>query len=138
MPTEDLVHQRKNYPIHKLEFLTFKWAVTEKYDDYLYGNTFTVLTDNNPYLHQPKLDATGHRWIAAMASCNCSIMYRPGSSNADADGQSKLPGLLGKNNVSNISTESVKAICNNMFSPMYSVFHCLSQQLMKHLCQTDT
>ena len=39
-------------------------------------------------------------------------MYRPGSSNADADGLSRLPGLLGKNNVFNISTESVKAICN--------------------------
>ena len=36
MPTEDLVNQRKNYPIHKLEFLAFKWAVTEKYHDYLY------------------------------------------------------------------------------------------------------
>ena len=107
-----LSKSEKNYPIYKLEFLAFKWAVTEKYHDYLYGNTFTELTDNNPYLHQPKLDATGHRWIAAMASCNCSIMYGPGSSNADADGLSKLPGILGKNNVSNISTESVNAICN--------------------------
>ena len=38
----------KNYPVHKLEFLALKWAVTEKYHDYLYGNTFTVVTDNNP------------------------------------------------------------------------------------------
>ena len=110
-----LSKSKKNYPVHKLEFLALKWAVTEKYHDYLYGNTFTVLTDNNPLtyvLTSAKLDATGHRWIAALASYNFSIMYRPGSSNADADGLSRLPGLLGKNNVFNISTESVKAICN--------------------------
>ena len=38
----------KNYPAHKLEYLCLKWAVTEKFHDYLYGNTFTVRTDNNP------------------------------------------------------------------------------------------
>jgi hypothetical protein len=105
----------ENYPVHKLEFLDLKWAVTEEYHDYLYGNTFTVLTDNNSLtyvLTSAKLDAYGHRWIAAVAIYNFSIMYRPGSSNADADGLSRLPGLLGKNNVSNISTESVKTICN--------------------------
>ena len=43
-----LSKSEKNYPVHKLEFLALKWAVTEKYHDYLYGNTFIVLTDNNP------------------------------------------------------------------------------------------
>jgi hypothetical protein len=36
----------RNYPAHKLEFLCLKWAGTEKFHDYLYGNTFTVRTDN--------------------------------------------------------------------------------------------
>lgn len=36
------------YPAHKLEFLALKWAVTEKFYDYLYGHKFSVLTDNNP------------------------------------------------------------------------------------------
>ena len=38
----------KNYSAHKLELLALKWAVTEKYHDYLYGATFEVITDNNP------------------------------------------------------------------------------------------
>jgi hypothetical protein len=66
-----LSNSEKNYPVHKLEFLALKWAVTEKYHDYLYGNTLTVLTDNNPLTYvliSAKLDATGHRWIAALAS----------------------------------------------------------------------
>jgi hypothetical protein len=93
----------KNYPAHKLEFLALKWAVTEKFSDYLYNQTFTVMTDNNPLtyvLTSAKLDATGHRWVAALASYDFSIVYRPGASNADADALSRLP------------TESVNAICN--------------------------
>ena len=37
-----------NYPAHKLEFLSLKWTVTDKFHDNLYGNKFQVRTDNNP------------------------------------------------------------------------------------------
>ena len=60
-----------NYPAHKLEFLALKWAVSDKFHDYLYGSKFTVRTDNNPLryvLTTAKLDATGHRWLAALSS----------------------------------------------------------------------
>ena len=30
----------KKYPAHKLEFLALKWAVVEKFHDYLYGSKF--------------------------------------------------------------------------------------------------
>ena len=54
-----------NYPVHKLEFLALKWAVTDKFHDYLNGgNTFEVYTDNNPLtyvLSTAKLDASSHR-----------------------------------------------------------------------------
>ena len=32
---------------HKLEFLALKWAITDKFHEYLYGGTFDVYTDNN-------------------------------------------------------------------------------------------
>ena len=35
-------------PAHKLEFLALKWAVVEKFPEYLYGSTFDVYTNNNP------------------------------------------------------------------------------------------
>ncbi|CAM4646851.1 unnamed protein product [Caretta caretta] len=76
------------YPTHKLEFLALKWAITEKFQDYLYGARFQVWTDNNPLtyvLTSAKLDATGQRWVAALASYEFSIQYRSGSSNVDAD-----------------------------------------------------
>lgn len=40
----------RRYPAHKLEYLSLKWAVTEKFFDYLYGAKFTVVTDNNPLM----------------------------------------------------------------------------------------
>ncbi|XP_077863423.1 uncharacterized protein LOC144346754 [Saccoglossus kowalevskii] len=53
-----LTPSETRYPAHKLEFLCLKWAVTDKLRDYLYGNRFTVQTDNNPllYMQRPQLD----------------------------------------------------------------------------------
>ena len=83
-----------NYPAHKLEFLALYWAVTKKYNDYLYGHRFTVTTDNNPLtyiLTTAKLDATGHRWLADLSSFDFDIHYKPGKSNTDADALSRTP-----------------------------------------------
>ena len=38
--SRSLKPSEKNYPAHKLEFLALKWAVSEKFHDYLYGGTF--------------------------------------------------------------------------------------------------
>jgi hypothetical protein len=81
-----------NYPAHKLEFLALKWAVTDKFHEYLYGNQFEVKTDNNPLtyvLTSAKLDATGHRWLAALSTYNFKITYRAGINNQDADALSR-------------------------------------------------
>jgi len=104
----------RNYSAHKLEFLCLKWAITEKFHDYLYGQEFTVLTDNNPLtyvLTSAKLDATGHRWLAALSTYNFSISYRPGKSNIDADILSRLPPKPDRE-PGCISLESIGAICN--------------------------
>ncbi|XP_042254131.1 uncharacterized protein LOC121887433 [Thunnus maccoyii] len=82
------------YPAHKLEFLALKWSVTEKFSDYLYGNHFTVVTDNNPLtyiLTSAKLDATSYRWLAALSTFSFKLLYRPGKQNGDADGLSRRP-----------------------------------------------
>ena len=49
-----------NYSSAKLELLVLKWAVTEKYCDYLLGSKFHVYTDNNPlaYIGESKLSAS--------------------------------------------------------------------------------
>ena len=105
-----LSKSERNYPAHKLEFLALKWAVTEKFHDYLHSKRFTVVTDNNPLtyvLTTAKLDATGHRWVAALAAFDFDVIYRPGRNNIDGDTLSRLPGLQQLN----LSTDSVKSIC---------------------------
>ena len=43
-----LTKSERNYPVHKLEFLALKWAITDKFHEYLYGSQFQVYTDNTP------------------------------------------------------------------------------------------
>lgn len=103
-----LSKSEKKYPTHKLEFFALKWAITEKFSDYVMGQTFSVYTDNNPLtylLTSAKLDATGHRWVAALSAYQFSIMYKPGKTNTDADALSRLPQTL--------SMDTVKAICDS-------------------------
>ena len=92
-----LTPSEKNYHMHagKLEFLALKWAVTEKFRDYLYYSTsFTVYTGNNLLTYillSAKLSAVGHRWMAELADFNFNIKYRPGKYNINADVLSRLP-----------------------------------------------
>ena len=83
-----------NYPAHKLEFLALKWAVCEKFHEYLCGTKpFEVFTDINPLtyvLTSAKLDACGQRWVAKLANYNFSIKYRCGVSNTEADALSRI------------------------------------------------
>ena len=87
-PTE---RNMENYSSMKLELLALKWAVTEKYREYLLGNHFTILTDNNPlsHLQTARLGAIEQRWAAQLASFNFTIKYRPGKNNQNADALSR-------------------------------------------------
>lgn len=87
-----LSKSERKYPAHKLEFLALKWAVTEKFSDYLYGTDFTVVTDSNPLtylLTSAKLDATGYRWLSSLSTFSFRLQYRAGKRNLDADALSR-------------------------------------------------
>ena len=74
----------KNYHSSKLEFLTFKWSMTEHFKEYLAYAPFVVWTDNNLLtyvLTMPNLDATGHRWVGTLASFQFELEYQKGTDN---------------------------------------------------------
>ena len=82
-----------HYPAHKLEFLTLKWAVVEKFYEYLYGSTFNVYTDYNPLtyvLTTAKLDAARHCQVASLVNYNFRLHYQAGKTNIDADALSRV------------------------------------------------
>ena len=91
--SRSLTRSEAKYPAHKLEFLALRWAVVGKFHEYLYGSQFTVYTDNNPLtyiLTTAKLDATGQRWVAALAPYQFTLRYRSGKTNIDADALSRI------------------------------------------------
>ena len=87
----------RNYPDYssfKLELLALKWAIVDKFRDYLVGARFTVLTDHNPlaYLETAKLGACEMRWVAQLAAFDFGVQFRSGVSNKCADALSRYPG----------------------------------------------
>lgn len=83
----------ERYSSFKLELLGLKWAITDKFREYLLGNKFVVYTDNNPlaHLHNAKLDAVSQRWVGALAIFEFVTKYKPGKENAPADALSRMP-----------------------------------------------
>ncbi|XP_076730651.1 retrovirus-related Pol polyprotein from transposon 412 [Maylandia zebra] len=83
----------KNYSAFKLELLALKWAVTEKFRDYLMYARFTVVTDHNPlrYLATANLGAVEQRWVAQLAEYDFEVCYKPGRQNTNADVLSRIP-----------------------------------------------
>ena len=71
----------------KLEFLGMKWAMTQKFCEYLLGHKCVVWTDNNPLSHltTAKLGATEQRRVAELAVFDYTVRYHPGQSNQNAD-----------------------------------------------------
>ena len=67
----------KSYSSAKLELLALKWAVCDKFKDYLLGSKFTVLMDNNPlcYVKTSKLGASQIRWLSNLALFYFDIKY---------------------------------------------------------------
>lgn len=84
----------RNYSAYRREFLALKWAISEKFRDYLYGSKFHVFTDSNPLTYlvtSAKLSPTDHRWLSSLAVFDFDISYRCGKANGDADGLSRIP-----------------------------------------------
>ncbi|XP_068245493.1 uncharacterized protein [Palaemon carinicauda] len=88
-------HERnmKNYSSRKLELCALKWAVTEKFKNYLIGTKCIVYTDNAPLsdLSTAKLDHTEQKWVADLSVFDIELKFRPGKQNIKADILSRKP-----------------------------------------------
>ena len=74
----------RNYSAYCREFLALKWAIAEKFQDYLYGSRFYVITDSNPLTYlvtSAKLSPTDHRWLSSLAVFDFKMSYRCGKAN---------------------------------------------------------
>ncbi|KAK3505584.1 hypothetical protein QTP70_005014, partial [Hemibagrus guttatus] len=135
-----LSQSESRYPAHKLEFLALKWAVTEKFYDYLYGNQFTVVTDSNPLtyvLTSAKLDSTSYRWLSALSTFSFKLQFRAGKQNVDADSLSRRPqGGLISDIASRKEQERVRQfIVNHLLDEDVST---VSEEVTRAICERHT
>ena len=79
-----------------MELLALKWAVSEKFKEYLLGRHTVVWTDSNPVVHlqTAKLGATEQRWAAQLAAFDIDIRYHAGRTNKCADALSRNPPII--------------------------------------------
>ena len=131
-----LSQSESRYPAHKLEFLALKWALTDQFYEYLYGNSFDVYTDNNPLIYvltSAKPDACGQRWVSAIAPMTFNLLYKPGRTSIDADALSRLPCS------EEIPNEEVQAIlkgCLEQPKFLWETYACsarITEELKEHL-----
>ena len=136
--SRSLSNTERNYPTHKLEFLALKWAITDRFHEYLYGGQFDVYTDNNPLtyiLTLAKLDAMGQRWVASLENYDFRIFYKSGMTNVEADALSCIP----RDGHALIDTPTIKAIMTAVPSTDWSEYNlnpsevvCKSTQIVVH------
>ena len=77
----------------KLELLVLKWAVMEKFHDYMLGTKFHVYMDNSPlaYIKESKLGASQIQWLSKMALFEFTIPLLTGRSNKAANALRRHP-----------------------------------------------
>ena len=81
--SRSLSNTEKNYPVHKLEFLALKWAITDRFYEYLYGGQFDVYTDNNPLTYMSCISKT------ACFSVNCAPLSLQFGQNEELKGSNR-------------------------------------------------
>ena len=105
--------------------------------DQLLGSEFHVFTDNNPLtyvLTTAKLDATGHRQVAALSNYMFSITYKAGKGHVHADALSciRWPEAI------DIDTQTVHDVCKGVQAPHGKVETlCQGGQAVDALCQNN-
>ena len=82
-----------NYSSAKLELLGLKWAITEKFCDYLLGSWFQVYMDNNllTNVQESKLGTSQIQWLSELTLFDFTIKYQKGHSNRATDALSHHP-----------------------------------------------
>ena len=96
--SRSLTAAEKNYSATKLELLAVREAL-RAFRPLIFGRHVDIYTDHQPLIGLVRTGGNESstiitRWILDIASFDVTLRYRPGASNANADGLSRLP-LIG-------------------------------------------
>lgn len=81
-----------NYATNEKEALAIIWAV-KKYQPYLYGNKFTLVTDHKPltFIKSSEKNSKILRWRLELENYDYNVIYKEGRTNVVADALSRMP-----------------------------------------------
>ena len=88
---------QRNYSTTEREALAIHWAVM-KFETYLKGRRFTLITDHQPLIYLKKTPSVNRRvakWQLQLDEFDFKVKYRPGRKNGNADALSR-PASTGK------------------------------------------
>jgi hypothetical protein len=96
--SKSLIGAQHNYCATDLELLAVKWAVTQKFRQYLLGRKFTVITDHEALKfllnkEGENLSKRMQRWILSLTGYDFTIDYKPGKKHQNADALSRMNSL---------------------------------------------
>jgi len=87
-----LINAEKNYPTIEKELLAIVWSC-KYFRQYLYGRTFTIVTDHRPlaWIFSVKVPSSRLlRWPLKLEEYEYEVKYKKGSSNTNADALSRI------------------------------------------------
>jgi hypothetical protein len=137
--SRSLSKAEKGYSVTELECLAVKWAIW-KMRDYLEGNRFTVLTDQQALKWLNSIDnPTGRlaRWAFELSQYDFDIQYRKGSENNIADALSRNPvdiGMISEVKDDKWYARTFKAVSEEPQN--YPDFQIKDQRLFKKILHT--
>ncbi|KAF0725111.1 hypothetical protein Ae201684_016343 [Aphanomyces euteiches] len=104
--SRQLQKAEKAYPVHDLELLAMKYALT-KFRIYLLGSKpFVVYTDHaslRTAVKSPHISQRMARWLAFFAEFNFTVEYKPGRQNVLADALSRRPSTSDDTSLNHVS-----------------------------------
>lgn len=145
-----LSKSEQNYSTIEKELLAIVWA-TKYFRPYLFGKSFTIVTDHKPLtwlfsLKEPNSKLV--RWRLKLEEFDYSIQYKKGIQNSNADALSRIePEIIPSNapikkieiNNSNSSTSSNATLLSTLELPIpitKSPINHFEQQLILHISDT--
>ena len=86
-------YERKNRVNLRPKKFPDVWAVTEKFEQYLLGKEFVIVSDHQP-LRQIVKNSTESkrmkRWLTKLQEYNFEVVYKPGNELTNADALSRM------------------------------------------------
>ena len=129
--SRSLTPAERKYSAAEREALAAVWAC-EKWNFYLYGRPFTLITDHQALRSLLSTGGSGHRplrlhrWSTRLFRYSFKVVYKPGADNVVADCLSRAPPLVVESQPSGTSSMTEQEMDEDIFVDVQTIFGSLN------------